>query len=93
MAQSLLSVYAELLSMDRTSSSKHLSAGLIRPADVIYNAVENGIEWDLGPIRIATITGLNQLLGFAKSRGVDEDYVLLFGRGGEEVARRGSQGR
>jgi hypothetical protein len=43
MAQSVLSIYAELLSMDRTSSSKHLSAGLIRPADVIYNAVENGI--------------------------------------------------
>jgi hypothetical protein len=38
MAQSVLSVYAELLSTDRTSSSKHLSAGLIRPAGLRLRA-------------------------------------------------------
>ena len=78
MAQSVLSVYAELLSMDRTSSSKHLSAGLIRPADVIYNAVENGIEWDLGPIRIAAVHGefvLMQPMAF----GIDRDSVSASG--------------
>jgi hypothetical protein len=36
---------------------------------------------DLGPFRIAGFTGLNQLLGFAKSRGVDEDHVLSLGLG------------
>jgi len=48
--------------------------------------IENGIEWDLGPIRIAAFTGLNQLLGFAQGHAVDEEYVLLF-RGWVEKSR------
>jgi hypothetical protein len=64
-----------------------------RLKDVIRHAgigardlVENDIEGDLCSIWIATFTRFNQPLGFVQSCRIDEDDVLLFGCGVEELA-------
>jgi hypothetical protein len=45
------------------------------------NAIENGIERNLGAFGIAFLAGLDQSLGFAKNYGIDEyDYLLLWQR-------------
>jgi len=48
------------------------------------DAIENGIEGNLGAFRIAAFTRFNQPLGFVRGRGVDEDHALLFRYGVEE---------
>jgi hypothetical protein len=39
------------------------------------NAIEDVIKWNLGAIRIAVLSGVNQSLGLLQSCGVDEDNV------------------
>src|SRR5947209_379977 len=50
------------------------------------NAIENPIKGDFGVTGIAVLAGFGDLFGLVKSRGVNEDNVLLFGSGIEEVA-------
>jgi hypothetical protein len=52
--------------------------------------IEDVIEGNFGTIGIALLAGFNQPLGFAQDCGIDEDHILLFRRGVEEVTRHGA---
>ena len=55
--------------------------------------IEDVIEGNFGTIGIALLAGFNQPLGFAQDCGIDEDHILLFRRGIEEVAHEFNSSR
>jgi hypothetical protein len=49
-------------------------------------AIKHVIEGNLSSVGSAGLAGLDQPLGLAQSHGVNQDDVLLFGSGVEEIA-------